>query len=718
MNFSNTNIDFEALKERAFNYRWATLPPDVIPLTAADPDFPVAEEIRKAIHDYSQVGHFSYGPSNGLPAFKEAIAHWHINRKNTACSAELVLPVNSAAQALFLVAQYILSQGDEAIIPNPVDFLFRKSIENAGGVAIPCSLNMFTGSFDLEQLESLITPKTKAIFICNPNNPLGKVMTLKDLNAIGQLAQKHNLWIVSDEIWSDIVYKETTFYSVASLHEDFAKKTFIISGLSKNFGLAGLRVGYVIMPDLKTYEDIFKLSKHGSTAYGISTLSQIAGTAALTHCESWLDGFLSHLSDMRSLVLQHTQNSKLFEVPLPNSTYVAFPKLQAPYKDSPRIVKILQEKAKVALIPGTADFFESQAEGHIRICYATSKEVINEAFERIDAYIEKGGAISLLPPVSSGSTSSNKDITQQKTNIENNSDNSTSMIHTNSQEEQSNYNYSSDTDTNTQHNYNNQATASYTETATQQTVHHEEPPIPFDTDYEEENSMKKLFWIVPLALLPFILLFGFIFLKNRTTSTNVENNKVVTASTEVASTTDTEHSNNVASGYESQDSYTANEATAYESGDSYTETEDNTNTFTDYDDNAADSDTNTAYETESNTEIEDYAESNTGNYNNSNESTQNNSLIAEASTQHGGLAVRNAIDIPSGYYAIVNAFSNKRNALKYAKRLNDQSYDAYVVQNNHQYRTSIYLDTNESEARSMLSQIKRNVKNDAWLMKN
>lgn len=682
MTFSNTDINFEALKERAFNYRWATLPPGVIPLTAADSDFPVAEEIRKAIHDYSKVGHFSYGPSEGLPSFREAVAEWHMHRKNTPCSPELVLPVNSAAQALFLVAQYILSQGDEAIIPNPVDFLFRKSIENADGIAVTCPLNMFTGSFDLDQLESLITPKTKAIFICNPNNPLGKVMTLKDLNAIGQLAKKYNLWIVSDEIWSDIVYKETLFHSVASLHEDFAKKTFIISGLSKNFGLAGLRVGYLIMPDLKTYEGVFKLSKHGSTAYGISTLSQIAGTAALTHCSPWLDDFLLHLNDMRSLVLQHTKKSRLFEVPLPNSTYVAFPKLQEPYRDSPRIVEILQEKAKVALIPGTANFFESQAEGHIRICYATSKEVLNEAFERIETYMAKGGESGLLPPVSSIPSLPKENKTEQKKNIESNSDNSTLMTNTNTHEEQSNPAYSS------QHDYNNNTATSYAETQTEHIVAEQDPPIPFDTDYEEEgNDMKKLFWIVPLALLPFIMLFGFILLKNRTTTT-VENNKAIT---EVASTEDS----NVAAAYESTDSYTENEVGAYDSEDN--------------------DDTATTYGSESNSNTDSYADIDS--YTDSNNDTQNNSFVAENNT-NSDLAVRNSMDIPSGYYAVVNAFSSKRNALKYAKKLNDRSYNTYVVQNKNQYRTTIYLDTNEADARSMLGRIKQNVKNDAWLMKN
>ena len=220
--------------------------------------------------------------------------------------------------------------------------------------------------------------------------------------------------------------------------------------------------------------------------------------------------------------------------------------------------------------------------------------------------------------------------------------------------------------------------------------------------YNRISIIRLIYFLIGIGLIIFLFqfsilgacLFGFIFLKNRNTTTTVENNKAVTASTEVASTEDV---NNTTAAYEATDSYTENETGAYDS-------EDNEDAATDYD-----------YDSESNSNTDSYTD--VDSYTDSNDDAQNNSFVAENNT-NSGLAVRNSMDIPSGYYAIVNAFSNKRNALKYAEKLNDQSYNTYVVQNDNQYRTSIYLDTNESEARSMLGRIKQNVKNDAWLMKN
>ncbi len=381
--FDDKSVNIKALRERAYNYRWATLDEDVIPLTAADPDFPVAEEIRRAISDYSQTGYFSYGPAEGLPVFREAISDWYQREKNVSCSPEHILPVNSAAQALYITARHLLKPGDEAIIPNPVDFLFRKSIENAGAKAITCNLDMQTAEFDLQELEAAITPKTKAIFICNPNNPLGKLLPKEHLREIGQLACQYNLSIVSDEIWADIVYPPYQFHSISALDDAFAKRTYIISGLSKNFGLAGLRVGYILTPDSDNYHGLYALSKHASTAYGVSTISQIAATTALNDCKYWLDAFLEHLKENRITVFNFLSEHSFFECPSPDSTYLAFPAICLTDLDSMTLVEKIHQQARVALIPGAKNFFESQAEGHIRICYATSQNILNEAFERI-----------------------------------------------------------------------------------------------------------------------------------------------------------------------------------------------------------------------------------------------------------------------------------------------------------------------------------------------
>ena len=380
--FDDDKVNLLSLREKAYNYRWATLNDGIIPLTAADPDFPVAEPIVRAIHDYSKDGYFSYGPAEGLMEFKEAIAQWFDQRHNAPVDASCILPVNSAAFGLFTAAQCVLNPGDNAIIPDPVDFLFRKSIENVGAEVRTTRLDKNTGEFNMSHLDSLVDKRTKALFICNPNNPLGLSISVDQLNALIAFAERHDLWIVSDEIWADIDYFKTVT-SIASRSLNDYPKRIIVSGLSKNFGLAGLRIGYIIAPDELTYQKILYVSKHHSTAFGLSGIAQAAGIAALMDSRFWLDEFLIHLKKMRALTLDFIDKMDAFSSVSPNSTYLAFPKLISTERSSEQWVKAIMDKSHVALVPGGKNWFEESSEGHIRICYATSEGILTEAFERM-----------------------------------------------------------------------------------------------------------------------------------------------------------------------------------------------------------------------------------------------------------------------------------------------------------------------------------------------
>ena len=135
--FSSNSVDLRILKQRAFNLRWATQPEGVIPLTAADPDFPCAPEITEAISKYLKDRYLSYGPAQGLPALRDSIANYYLNKRSFNINPDYILPVDSAAFGIYLVCKSFLKPGDEAIIFDPVDFLFRYSIETVGAVAIP-----------------------------------------------------------------------------------------------------------------------------------------------------------------------------------------------------------------------------------------------------------------------------------------------------------------------------------------------------------------------------------------------------------------------------------------------------------------------------------------------------------------------------------------------------------------------------------------------------
>jgi aspartate/methionine/tyrosine aminotransferase len=380
--FSDTSVNLESLRKKAFNYRWAVLQEGIIPLTAADPDFPVAEPIKQALNEYVKDGYFSYGPPNGIFSFREAICNYYERHYEVKTHPDFILPVNSAAYGLFVAAKFLLKPGENAIIPNPVDFLFRKSIENAGAVVKTCSLNKENAEFNLEELAQLIDSHTRAIFICNPNNPLGKTISKEHLSDLIKFAAKHDLWIVSDEIWADIDFEGHVTSIASSVLPNYSKR-IIVSGLSKNYGLAGLRIGYIISPDNETSDKILQVSGHLSTAFGLAGMAQAAGTAALNDSRFWLNSFLIHLTEMRQLTLQFINEMEVFDVVSPNATYLAFPKLLDPSLNSTLWVEDILKKSQVALIPGGTNWFESASEGHIRICYATSRSILMEAFDRM-----------------------------------------------------------------------------------------------------------------------------------------------------------------------------------------------------------------------------------------------------------------------------------------------------------------------------------------------
>ena len=382
--FNSNEIDLSVLKKRAYNLRWATQPEGVIPLTAADPDFPCAPEITEAISKHISDRYFSYGPSQGLPELRESIARYYSQKRNLELNPDFILPVDSAAFGIYVASKAILKPGDEAIIFDPVDFLFRYSVESVGATAIPFPIHPESQVPDFDLMESLITPACKMICLCNPLNPSGKVFTKTELLRIGELAEKYNLTILSDEIWSDIVFSPTNYTCISSISEAISNRTIIVHGFSKSYGLAGLRIGMLATGSKKLYDVLFENSLHQSTVHGVNVLSQIAAIAALDKCSYWLDEFVIHLQKMRDLSV-----SKLNEMPgitchSPQACYVAFANIKSTGKSSSELHQYFLDEAKVAIVPGLKQWFGDGAEGYIRLCFSSSEEILNEALSRMN----------------------------------------------------------------------------------------------------------------------------------------------------------------------------------------------------------------------------------------------------------------------------------------------------------------------------------------------
>lgn len=386
--FDHRHIRFDILRERAFNLRWASLPHDVIPLTAADPDFPCAPAIAEALCKYTKDRYFSYAPAEGALFFREAVAKHALEKRQVSISPNWVLAVNSAAHGIDIVCRTILQPGDEAIIFDPVDFLFRYNVEACGAKAIswPVSINP-ADPLNYQDIEPLITPRTKLLCLCNPLNPTGKVFTQSELETLGTWAKKHNLVVLSDEIWSDFVFDQQPYISIASLSDEFRPETIIVTGYSKSYGLAGLRAGTIIAASQAMFDRLFQASGHAGTVHGANILAQVAAATALNECQDWLHDFVSHIEAQRNIAVRELNAMPGISTYTPQGCYVIFPNIQQTQLDAETLQQRLLAEAKVAVVPGMARWFGPRAEGHIRLSLATSQPILTEALHRITTFL-------------------------------------------------------------------------------------------------------------------------------------------------------------------------------------------------------------------------------------------------------------------------------------------------------------------------------------------
>ena len=383
--FSDDDVPLSLLRQRAFNLRWAQQPPDVIPLTAADPDFPVCPAVQEHLIRYVQDGVLSYVPPEGLPQFRETVAEWMTSTRGFDCRAEDVFATDSAASGMAVVARASLARGDEVLMPDPVDFLLQHTVEQAGAVPLRVGVTGATSADEfIAGLEARLSPQTRMLWLCSPHNPLGVVYPRGWLHKVADWAVSRGLRILSDEIWSDIVYPPNQHTAIAALGPEIARNTVTIHGFSKNFALAGLRVGCVICSDASWRRQIVTASDAESTVYGVSALSQVAVVGALKDGREWLAGFVRHLQSQRDYVAERLAQWPGVTTFVPQGTYVIFPDVSKIDNDVERLCRRLAEEAKVALVPGAARWFGPGAAGHVRICFATSRGILREAFARLD----------------------------------------------------------------------------------------------------------------------------------------------------------------------------------------------------------------------------------------------------------------------------------------------------------------------------------------------
>jgi len=357
--------------------KWHRDPPDVIPLWLADPDFPTSPALRKAIQGAVDDEDFLYADKNKP---KPALANKISSRNSLNVTADQIMLTQGVIPSFWLALQYACKPGDEAIVTDPMYDPFYEALVTSNVKPNYWKLNMEDSyKFDIEKLKAAIKPKTKIIFVCNPHNPSGRVMTKEELSAIADIAVDKKLTVMVDELWEDIIFDDKKHITLASLNPEISDRTITAWGFSKTWGVAGLQVGYLTSTNKAIMADLNRLSR--GVFRGTNNIALRAIPAMLDyHNDYWKRDMLKHLTAMRDL------SEKRFiemgcKVPKLEGTYLLFPKFNVKVK-SVEMEKIFREQGKVALSEGTK--FGPSGEGHMRVLIATSQSILNEALDRIE----------------------------------------------------------------------------------------------------------------------------------------------------------------------------------------------------------------------------------------------------------------------------------------------------------------------------------------------
>ena len=379
--FDDSNVRLNVLKQRAYNYRWAEVDDGVIPLTAADPDFPVAEPVRQAMIDYINGGYFSYTPKLGLPEFKQAISDGLKARKGEIIDPELILPIDSAARGMYVIARTVLAPGDEMIVFDPVDYLFRESCLAAGGKVALFPAKLKDGWIDLSDLESYITPKTRMIGLCNPHNPIGIAWPASVLRQVASLARKHGVIVFDDEIHSDLMLYGHKHAAFAAVSDDAAAVALTLGAPTKTFNIAGLESSWCVVknPDLrKPFYNWLGTNELNSP----TMVATLATEAAYTCGEPWLEQCLHYIEANVDYVAAYCrQHLDGIVAVKPQASYLVWLDCTALGLSHEQLVSLFVDKAHLALNDGA--MFGRGGEGHMRLNCATPRSNLVEAMRRL-----------------------------------------------------------------------------------------------------------------------------------------------------------------------------------------------------------------------------------------------------------------------------------------------------------------------------------------------
>ena len=354
----------------------------VVHLEIGEPDFDTPENIRRAAIDAIQSGWTHYGPSAGLKDVREAIASYIEKTRGIYAEPDQVVVTPGGKPILFFTMMALLDEGDEAIYPNPGFPIYESVIQFLGAKAVPIRLREDRNwAFDIDEFASLITPKTKLVVLNSPQNPTGGTLDHAALKAIADLAQKHSFTILSDEIYSRILY-EGTHESIAAF-PGLRERTIILDGFSKTYAMTGWRLGYgVIDKGLATHVARLMTNCNSCT----NSFVQKAGKEALTGPQDSVDTMVAEFQRRRNRLVAGLNALPGVTCTMPTGAFYAFPNITGTGFSSADLAKALLEEAGVAVLSGTA--FGKYGEGYLRLSYANSIANLEKALERMGGYLD------------------------------------------------------------------------------------------------------------------------------------------------------------------------------------------------------------------------------------------------------------------------------------------------------------------------------------------
>ena len=358
---------------------------EILHLELGQPDFRTPEHVSEAGMAAIQEGLTRYTPPAGLMKFRELIAADAGARRGVQITPEMVVVGPGSKPGLFFPTLALVAPGDEVIYPDPGFPSYHAMIRVAGGIPVPVTLreeNQF--SFDLDVFDSKMSDKTKLIILNSPANPTGGVIPLEDLKHIADQAQKHDAWILADEIYSRLVYDGMeSAPSIASL-EGMLERTIIADGFSKAYAMTGWRLGYMVAPPALA-ERLELLVTHATGCTAMFT--QYAGMEAITGPQDFIHVMVREYQVRRDRMLELVNAIPRVHAQKPQGAFYIFPNVKSFGISSNVIQQRLLEEEGVAILAGTN--FGPAGEGYIRMCYATSMEVIERAMERIHAFFNR-----------------------------------------------------------------------------------------------------------------------------------------------------------------------------------------------------------------------------------------------------------------------------------------------------------------------------------------